>query len=147
MTLTLVVDDDVLVRKTVSALLRHVGHSVVVAEDGRDAIKKFGDGEFVLVITDILMPESDGLDLIKQLRKRSPEIKILAMSGGGRTGNMEFLSAATELGASATIEKPFTREEFMTMVGRLLSDGTQVSALERPVADHGDAAPSRVAAW
>lgn len=116
----LVVDDDEMIRKTVIASLQQAGHTVIVTEDGREAADKFSDCALDLVITDILMPEWDGLELIAWLRSRGSTIKILAMSGGGRTRSMEFLPTAASFGATATIKKPFTHDQFVSKVTELL---------------------------
>ena len=116
----LVIDDEPLVLKTVKAFLEHAGHHVVEACDGRTGVDLFAQESFDLVIADILMPGREGIETIAILRGLKPAAKILAMSGGGRTGSIEFLSFAAKDGAGATIKKPFSRSEFMEKVSSLL---------------------------
>lgn len=116
----LLVDDDELVRATLRNLLRQLGHEVTTADNGRDALYRCGKDQFDVVITDILMPEMEGIETILTLKKLSPDVKIIAMSGGGRAGNFEFLKMAERLGADATLRKPFSAEDLTAAVQRVL---------------------------
>jgi DNA-binding response OmpR family regulator len=120
----LVIDDEQAIVDALRQILERAGHEVLVAPHGESALRLF-DSQFDLypidlVITDIWMPEQDGLETIMQLRKRSSAIKILAMSGGGRYGLMEFLKVAKQLGADSTLHKPFTQMEVLEAVRGLL---------------------------
>jgi DNA-binding response OmpR family regulator len=119
MAFVLVIDDEPLVRKTVRRMLERSGHLVVEACDGREGERIFAAQPIDLVITDVLMPEQEGIETIRNLRRTDPSVRILAMSGGGRTKNQEFLELARKLGATATIAKPFDLAELTRTVDRL----------------------------
>ncbi len=116
----LLVDDDPLLRKVLKTVLDLQGHNVVALDDGRTALQVLSPGEFDLVITDLVMPEIDGLEFILRIRKNFSAIPILALSGGGRTRNMEVLEQAGSFGANAVLPKPFRPEQFVQMVENLL---------------------------
>lgn len=115
----LVIDDDPLVRKAIKAVLDRAGHAVVLAPDGRVGVAEYGRSAFDLVITDILMPEQEGMETIRALRNANPSVKILAISGGGRVGNQDFLDLARKLGACRSLKKPFDPEHLMAEVDAL----------------------------
>src|ERR1700680_3570404 len=102
----LVVEDDPVVRQTVAMLLEDNGFQVVTADNGADGLRKFQQGNFDIVLTDIIMPEKEGISLIADLRRAEPDVKIIAMSGGSRLGNLDFISIAKKLGANAGLRKP-----------------------------------------
>ena len=85
----LVVDDEPLLRGFVQQMLERAGHRVASAEDGRKASEQMQQQPFDLVVTDLLMPERDGIELIDELRRQYPSVRIVAMSGGGRIGRDE----------------------------------------------------------
>jgi YesN/AraC family two-component response regulator len=117
----LLIDDDELVRATLRNLLKQAGHEVATADNGRDALDRERKVRFDLVITDILMPEMEGIETILALKNASPTMRVIAISGGGRTGNLEFLKMAGRLGANETLRKPFSAEELLAAVQRVLS--------------------------
>ena len=104
----LLIDDEQMVRKIVRKMLERSSHDVTEAENGRLGLEQLKTAAFDLVITDIIMPEMEGVETLMTVRERYPNVKVIAMSGGGRTGNIDFLSAAEKLGASAILHKPFT---------------------------------------
>lgn len=104
----LLIDDEQMVRKIVRKMLERSSHEVTEAENGRLGLEQLKTGTFDLVITDIIMPEMEGVETLMTIRQQYPDIKVIAMSGGGRTGNIDFLSTAEKLGASAILNKPFT---------------------------------------
>src|SRR5262249_42406548 len=112
----LLVDDDPMVRETIRHILTAEEHEVTIAQDGRKAIEAFGKTRFDLVVTDIIMPEKDGIEVITELRHLQPDVRILAISGGGRIGNTDFLRIAEKLGAFAVIAKPFDPDEFVERI-------------------------------
>jgi CheY-like chemotaxis protein len=114
----LVIDDDPKVRRVVTRFIELEGHTVVEAENGREALARFEGDPADLVISDIYMPEMDGIELLMQLRARFPEAKLVAMSGGGAIAATHVLKAARALGAVAILEKPFELEA----IRELLSD-------------------------
>ena len=119
----LVIDDDPSIRSLVSGLLEACGHSVVLAENGRVGMKLFEKGEIDLVVTDIVMPEQEGIATIGAIRRLSPLVPILAISGSNTIGRYgDYLHAAEVLGASATLPKPFVPDELIATIDRLLTD-------------------------
>lgn len=116
----LVIDDDAAVRQVVSEMLRLSGHEVTSAENGRVAIERLGDEHFDLIITDLIMPEQEGIETIAEIRRRDADVPIVAISGGGRLGPGDYLETARYLGANASLAKPFGRQELITVVDSLL---------------------------
>lgn len=105
----LVVDDDRAVRATLKVLLERIGHQVLTAEDGRRGLNSIVSEQFDLVIIDIFMPEMDGFETIRMVRKAKPAIPIVVMSGAATAAasSPDFLSMATKLGAVRSLQKPF----------------------------------------
>jgi CheY-like chemotaxis protein len=121
MSAILVIDDDASVREVVGEMLRMEGHDVSSAENGSDAISMLAQQQFDLVITDLIMPEKEGIETIGEIRRTDRDIPIIAISGGGRLGPGDYLQTARHIGADATLAKPFTRQELLTAVASLLS--------------------------
>jgi CheY-like chemotaxis protein len=118
----LVIDDDPTIRSLVAGLLDARGHSFVQAVDGRAGVALFAKGGFDLVVTDIVMPEQEGIETITSIRRTNRMVPILAISGSATIGGSgDYLRAAAALGASATLQKPFTPEAFIAAVERLLA--------------------------
>lgn len=118
----LVVEDVPEVRKAIADCLRREGHVIHCASDGREGLRLMASVPLDLVITDILMPEKDGLEILAEARQKYPPPPVIAVSGGGYLADKRScLKAAKALGAAATIEKPFTREELLGAVGRALT--------------------------
>ena len=108
----LVADDEDSIRSLLEHFFRSGGHAVVAVANAREACDALAKQPFDLVVTDVLMPDGDGLDLITELRKRQPGARILAMSGGGRyLEGGDYLKLAKGLGAHAAMMKPFTLEQ------------------------------------
>jgi DNA-binding response OmpR family regulator len=116
----LLVDDDADFLKLQGELLRLAGYSVVTASNGKEAIRMAKDHAFDLVITDLVMPEKEGIETIMELRRKFPALKIIAMSGGGQGGAEDYLLMARHLGASQTLAKPFTGQELREAVSTVL---------------------------
>src|SRR5437764_13301968 len=102
----LVIDDDNLVLYTLTRILERNGYQVVTATDGRRAIAIFRDERPDVVITDIVMPEQDGSETIMLLRQQRPEGGVIAISGGARTRNLDYLKRAGPLRAAGVLRKP-----------------------------------------
>ncbi len=119
MSYILVVDDDSNFRQMLCQTLERAGYRVVESEDGNVAIKACESEVPALVITDIIMPEKEGLETIQELRAKYPEVNIIAMSGGGRISPDSYLPLAKGLGAVKTLQKPFRREEVIMAVQEL----------------------------
>jgi CheY-like chemotaxis protein len=117
----MVVDDDASIRRTLHILLSKAGHEVVQAADGLEAIRLWRAQAGDLVITDLHMPQKDGIETIIELLSHNPAIRIIAMSGGGQTKRLDLLGNLTLLGSVLTIEKPFTLAEMMAVVNRALA--------------------------
>jgi len=118
----LVIDDEDQPRQMLQQALERAGYEVTTARDGSEGLQRFRAAPTDLVITDILMPEKEGLETIMDLRREFPTVKIIAVSGGGRTGGLNFLDIAERLGAQRTLQKPFGLREMLAAVHELLQD-------------------------
>ena len=116
----LLVDDDNLVRTSLSYALEDAGHNVVQAVNGDDGLAMLDRDGFDLVVLDILMPEREGIETIREIRKKWATLPVLAISGGDKTGWFDFLRMASSLGANDTMAKPFGSSDFVARVERLL---------------------------
>jgi YesN/AraC family two-component response regulator len=119
----LVVDDEILARETIAQILKMSGYEIVSARNGRLGLKLFESEQPDLVITDIIMPERDGIETIVELRRLRPGVKIIAISGGGRTRDANYLKIAESLGACAILSKPFTAKELLSCVETCFATG------------------------
>ena len=116
----LVIDDDPDLGALLDVTLSLVGHEVLVAGDGAKGLAVLDATPVDLVIVDIFMPEKEGIETILDLRARWPTLPIIAMSGGGRSGNRDFLGQALQLGANRAVDKPFDYTEIQKLVAELL---------------------------
>jgi len=116
----LLVDDEQLLRETLKIALQAAGHVVSLAQNGTAALALLADQSFDVIVTDILMPETDGLEMIRRVRKESGNVRIIAMSGGGRTRNMDMLDFATSFGADAVLAKPFLPKQLIASVADIM---------------------------
>ena len=116
----LIIDDEDQARNMLSLALERAGHEVVSARDGNEGLQLYHTTLVDLIITDILMPEKEGLETIIELRREFPNVKIIAMSGGGHKGNLNFLQIAKRLGAQRTLQKPFHLKEVIQLVTEVL---------------------------
>ena len=114
----LIIDDDEGVRVTVEHVLKAAGYQVAIATDGKQAIGLVDAFVPDLVITDLIMPTQDGMATIQILKRQSPGLKIIAMSGGARIGNDNILQKAQNLGADHVIAKPFQFDALIELVER-----------------------------
>ena len=117
----LVVDDEADVTSSLQERLRIEGYNVCTASDGRKGLNLYHTQHVDLVITDVLMPELDGLEVLRSLRRLSTTLPIIAMSGSGDR-DLDFLVEAEEFGATRTIAKPFRLGELVVMVNDLLNN-------------------------
>lgn len=117
----LIIDDDEHMRDMLLLLLERHNHSVMSASNGKVAENMCEQLTFDLVITDILMPVQEGMETIVMLKYFFPKIKIIAMTGGGKTNPEIYLEIARKLGAHFTLEKPFKHEEIIYAVNRTLA--------------------------
>jgi CheY-like chemotaxis protein len=112
----LVIDDEELIRETIRMKLEQSGHVVIEAANGVEGLRALEDGLFDLVVTDIIMPDQEGIETIRKIRHRDPRVAIIAISGGGRGRNYQFLDIAKKLGANEALPKPFTGSQLLALV-------------------------------
>jgi DNA-binding response OmpR family regulator len=120
MPLILVIDDEVHIRTLLREMLERSGYEVMDAPDGAAGIRLYRENPADLVITDIIMPKKEGLETITDLRIEFPEVKIIAMSGGGTVGPESYLQIAEGFGALRIFAKPFKMNELLAAIQELL---------------------------
>jgi DNA-binding response OmpR family regulator len=113
----LLVEDNPDIRRLVDRALKGAGYDVTSTPDGKAALRLLETTTFDIVLTDIVMPEMDGLELIRAVRKSNKATRIIGMSGGGRGSSENYLTLAENFGAESTLQKPFTIEELLAKVG------------------------------
>lgn len=119
----LVIDDVEAVRQAMALVLENAGHEVSQASDGLEGIRCLRESPFDLLITDVLMPGADGIEVIKEARQKSPNLKVIAMSGGGHRLPAGFsLKMAQAFGAKAVLYKPFENAELVEVVRSVLAE-------------------------
>jgi DNA-binding response OmpR family regulator len=118
----LVFDDEPSILLMLKKMLEKAGHEVDMALNGKEGMVLFEKNKPDLLITDVLMPEKEGLETIFELRKKYPELKIIAISGGGRIGPDGYLPSAKIFGANMVFQKPLDQKEFMQAVSLLLNE-------------------------
>lgn len=116
----LVIDDEPAMREAVQKILARAGHQVSLASNGHEGLAIVANFAPQVVLTDILMPEKDGIETTIAVRKAYPNVKIIAMSGGGRAHNFNFLETARKLGAHAVLQKPVRMADLLDTVTRLI---------------------------
>jgi len=121
----LVVDDDPVLRALATEHLESVGHTVCVALDGVEAIAVLETLAVDLVVLDMMMPNKDGIETVLDIRRRFPDTRVLAISGGGALGAKSLLHIAETLGADGSLAKPLRRAAFLDKVEELLTDVPQ----------------------
>lgn len=121
----LIVDDDVELARSLAGLLRRHGYEAALAHQGSDAMVQLAHARIALVISDIFMPDGDGIELLGFLKRINPTTPIVAMSGKGVTRVDGVLRMAAALGATTTLSKPFTSDELLDVVRELI--GSPVS--------------------
>lgn len=119
----LIIDDDENVRRFLRIDLEEAGYDVCDAENGKVGLALAAKAPFDLVITDIFMPEKDGIETVMELKRNWPEIKIMTISGGARDfSNQHYLTIVKKLGADRCMEKPFTSSQLRAAVQELLQE-------------------------
>jgi CheY-like chemotaxis protein len=116
----LVIDDEPALRALLRNFLEDEGYRVCLAHDGQQALSLFEQAQVDLIITDIFMPERDGLEVISTMRQRRPGLPIIAISGGGRMDKRDVLHIAKSLGASCVMPKPLELEDLRDAIRELL---------------------------
>ena len=117
----LIIDDEDELRSMLRQMLEQAGHEVTEAVNGAEGIKLYEQDRPDLVITDIIMPEKEGVETIIALRRADPDLPIIAISGGGRLQATDFLTMARKLGARRTLSKPFRRDQLLEAVDECLA--------------------------
>lgn len=117
----LVVDDEPSVRTTFKAILARAGHEVACAGDGNQALRAFQAEKFDLILIDIIMPDKEGVETIRELRRMDARLPIIAVSGGGRAAGGSYLEIAMALGASRSLQKPVRSQQLVDAVAESLS--------------------------
>lgn len=116
----LIIDDEAEIRTALREMLQRAGHEVIEAEDGKVGVVLYRKSPVDLVITDLFMPEQEGLRTMAILKREDLNVKMIAISGGGVLGSTDMLSVAEQFGASYTFAKPFCLDDMLNAVNRLL---------------------------
>jgi DNA-binding response OmpR family regulator len=122
MALILLIEDNDALRTMLRLTLNHFGHTVAEARNGKEGLDIFRRIAPDILITDIVMPEKEGFEVLMTLRKTKAKVKIIAMSGGGRLGAENYLRTAKLMGAVKVLAKPFSNEALIAEINELLSD-------------------------
>ena len=120
----LVIDDDIQIVHALRKLLEGEGYEVTAASNGNDGLRVFRERQIDLVITDIIMPEKEGLETIMEFKREKPDLGIIAISGGGWLEADPYLVTAKRIGADRTLAKPMERKSLLAAVRELLCDVT-----------------------
>lgn len=123
----LLIEDDEIARSVLASTLKLYGYEVIEAVDGAQGLKLLRAPAIEGVITDIFMPEKDGIEVLMELKRQRSELKVLVISGGGRIGAVQILDAAKHLGAKKTLLKPFSTEELIAAVRELWPEEASLS--------------------
>jgi DNA-binding response OmpR family regulator len=115
-----VIDDNELVRRTICNALKDAGFATVEAEDGVTGLRVIAESEARVAVIDIVMPVREGHDVIVDATRKFPDLKVLAVSGGGVVGPTEYLELALQLGAHDALAKPFRNAELVKKVRQLI---------------------------
>lgn len=117
----LLVDDDEQFRSMLAQVLTRAGYEVEQACNGNEALTSYLSHQADLVITDLIMPDKEGLETIREIRLTNPAARIIAMSGGGPNGLVSYLRVAAVFGAQMVLDKPFSHHEILTAVHQILA--------------------------
>jgi len=120
----LIIDDESQIRSMLRLMLERVGYEIAEAPDGIEGIRQYRENPADLIITDLIMPNKDGIGMIIDLKKEFPKVKIIAMSGGGVNRPEGYLDGAKKLGATRTLTKPIDRDEMLKAVKDTLKGTT-----------------------
>jgi YesN/AraC family two-component response regulator len=117
----LIIDDDPQILVMLGQILEREGHEVVEASNGKEGLKLYRENPTDLVITDLIMPEKEGIETIMEFRRDFPDVKIIAISGGGQIDAEQYLSMAQKLGVEKTFAKPVERAELLKVLRELFN--------------------------
>ena len=114
-----IIEDDQIIRESLKEILEMNSFQVLAIDSGIDLMKKITKFRPDVLITDIIMPDKDGIEIIIEAKKTLTDIKLIAISGGGRIDSESYLNTAKYLGADATLKKPFTHEQLISVIKSL----------------------------
>ena len=117
----LLADDSITIQKVIELTFSDEDFDVVTVGNGRLALEKLADVRPDIVLCDIIMPEKDGIETIMDMKRLNPALRVIAISGGGRSEPEDYLHSARLLGADQTVKKPFTNEDILRAVRSLLA--------------------------
>lgn len=117
----LIIDDEPYILLMLKKMLERAGYEVDLASNGKQGMELFEKEHADLVITDIIMPDKEGLEIILEMKKQRPDLKIIAISGGGRISPESYLECATHFGATRVFQKPFKQKELVSAVNELMT--------------------------
>jgi DNA-binding NtrC family response regulator len=117
----LVIDDEAAMRKMIRTILESAQYQVIEAPNGNEGLRLFREHLPALVISDILMPDKEGIETIREIKQVNPKARIIAISGGGRTARADFLKMAEKFGAMESLKKPFRRNDLLACIERVLA--------------------------
>ena len=117
----LIIDDEPHILLMLKKMLERAGYEVDLASNGNEGMEIFQKESADMVITDIIMPEKEGLETIREMKRLYPGLKIIAMSGGGKISADNYLETAKIFGAHRIFQKPFTQKEFISTVNELMA--------------------------
>ncbi len=118
----LVIDDDEQVRDMLYESLTREGYDVLRASNGEEGLSLYREEPFDLIITDLIMPKKEGIETIIELRQDFPDVKIIAISGGGHIGIKDYLHMAKIFGVQHTFAKPVAREQLLDAIRELIKE-------------------------
>jgi YesN/AraC family two-component response regulator len=121
MSKVLIIDDEPYILLMLKKMLEKAGYEVDLASNGKEGMDLFAKASADLVITDIIMPDKEGLEIIMEMKKQRPDLKIIAISGGGRISPESYLECAAHFGASRVFQKPFKQKELVSAVNELIA--------------------------
>ncbi len=117
----LIIEDDIAVQKMLKQTFERAGFEVCVANNGRIGIVLYRERSFDVVITDLIMPDMEGIETITALKKSDTDAKVIAISGGGRNKPVDYLVLAEKLGANRTFSKPLDRQVLLQAVHQMIA--------------------------
>lgn len=120
----LIIDDDEFIREYIHCILEDEGGTIFEAENGTKGLSQLSKQMVDLIITDLIMPDKEGIETIREIRHMHPQLKIIAMSGA--VNGSQYLLITKALGAEGILTKPFTREELIPLISKILSEDTAV---------------------
>lgn len=116
----LVIEDDDDFRKMLMLMLQQAGYVTLEASNGEEGLRVYNSEQIDLVVTDIFMPEKEGMQTVLELMEKNPAVKIIAISGGGSSDKLEYLESVKDFGVQKTFAKPFVTREFLAGISELL---------------------------